>query len=83
MTQPTQTRHPWRATIRTAFAAAVALASLLPYVVAEAHVDAVPGVSQVLAVAAAVTRIMAIPGVNDWLKIYLPWLATDPVPPKV
>lgn len=78
----TQTRHPWRATVRTALAAAIALATLLPYVVAEAHIDAVPGVTQVLAVAAAVTRVLAIPGVNDFLKRYAPILATDPAPPR-
>lgn len=82
MTQPapTQTRHPWRATARTVFAGAVALLTLIPYVVAEAHLDAVPGVTQVLAVAAAVTRILAIPGVDAWLQTYLPFLAAQPKP---
>lgn len=78
--QPTQTKHPLRATARTVFAAAVALATLLPYVAAEAHIDTVPGVAQVLGVAAAVTRVLAIPGVNDWLQKYLPWLAASPKP---
>jgi hypothetical protein len=64
---PTQTRHPWRATVRTVIAVVVSLASLLPYVAAQADVDAVPAVAQVLVVAAAITRIMAIPGVNEWL----------------
>lgn len=63
----TQTRHPWRATVRTVFAATIALATLLPYVAVGAHIDAVPIVVQVLGVAGAVTRIMAVPGVNEWL----------------
>lgn len=77
---PTQSRHPWRATARTVFAAVIALASLLPYVAAEAHVDTVPAVGQVLAVAGAVTRIMALPGVNEWLQDFIPWLAAEPRP---
>lgn len=64
---PTQIRHPVRATVRTVIAVVVSLASLLPYVAAQADVDAVPAVAQVLVVAAAITRIMAIPGVNEWL----------------
>lgn len=75
---PTQTRHPWRATARTVVAGAIALATLLPYIVAGAHIDTGPGVGQVLAVAAAVTRILAIPGVDDWLRTYLPFLAAEP-----
>lgn len=75
---PTQTRHPWRAVARTVFAAVVALASLLPYIAAEAHIDAVPAVGQVLAVAGAITRILAIPGVDKWLRDYLPFLAAEP-----
>lgn len=75
---PTQTRHPWRATIRTGFAAAVALASLLPYVVAQADIGTAPGVTQVLVIAAAVTRVMALPGVNEWLQDFFPLLAAEP-----
>lgn len=78
MTQPTQTCHPWRATVRTLFAAGVALASLLPVIALTAHVDTVTGVAQVLAVAGAVTRVMAIPGVNELLLRFVPWLAAEP-----
>ncbi len=77
---PTQTRHPWRATARTVFAAAVAFASLAPVVAATAHVDAVPAVVQVLAVAGAITRVLAMPAVDGWLRRYLPLLATTPAP---
>ncbi|MFU8849452.1 hypothetical protein ACNAW0_00435 [Micromonospora sp. SL1-18] len=79
MTAPTtQTRHPARATIRTIFAAVVALLSLLPTIAAVAGVDAVPLVTQALVVTGAVTRVLAIPGVDAWLRRYLPFLASAP-----
>ncbi|MEV0430402.1 hypothetical protein [Micromonospora sp. NPDC050495] len=74
----TQTRHPWRATARTIFAAVVALLSLLPTIAAVAGIEAMPLVAQALAVAAAVTRVLAIPGVDDFLRRYLPFLASAP-----
>lgn len=78
MTQPTQTRHPWRATVRTVFAAGVALLSLLPVIAVTAHVEAVPAVTQVLGVTGAITRVLAIPGVDEWLRRFVPWLAAEP-----
>jgi len=75
----TQTRHPWRATARTIFAAVVALLSLLPTIAAVAGIDAVPLIAQAIAAAAAVTRVLAIPGVDDFLRRYLPFLASAPV----
>lgn len=76
---PTQTRHPWRATVRTIFAAGVALLTLLPVIAATAGVDTVPAIAQVLLVAGAVTRVLALPGVERFLELYLPWLAASPV----
>lgn len=81
MSAPTQTQHPARATVRTVFAIVVALASLLPYIVAEADIGTMPGVAQVLAVAGAVTRILALPGVEAFLQEYLPWLSAQPRDP--
>ncbi|MBM0229563.1 hypothetical protein [Micromonospora sp. ATA51] len=78
VTASTQTRHPWRAVARTIFAAVVALLSLLPTIAAVAGIDAVPLVAQALAVAAAVTRVLAIPGVDAFLREYLPSLASSP-----
>jgi hypothetical protein len=78
---PTQTRHPWRATLRTILAAGLALASLLPEVAATTHVDTVPAVVQVLAVAGIVTRILAMPGVDGFLRRFAPWLAASPTKP--
>ncbi len=80
-TTPTQTRHPWRATARTVIAAGVALLSLLPYVAATAHVDTVPAVAQVLVVTGAITRVLALPAVDRWVRRYLPWLAASPSQP--
>lgn len=79
--QATQTRYPWRATLRTIFAAALALASLAPVIAATAHVEAVPAVAQVLGVSAGVTRVLAIPGVDAWLRRYAPFLAATPSTP--
>lgn len=77
----TQTKHPWRAVARTVFAAAVGGLSLLPEVAAAAHIGTVPTVVQVLTVSGAVTRVLALPGVNAWLGTYVPWLAASPAKP--
>jgi len=83
MTQPapTQTQHPWRATVRTVAAGTVALVTLLPYVVAEANIPVEGIVAQVLTVTGAVTRVLAIPRVNAWVTEYVPWLAPTPRQP--
>lgn len=78
--QPTQSRHPWRATTRTVFQAALALATLLPVIAVAGGVDTKAGVAQVLVACAAVTRIMAMPAVNDFLRDFAPWLAADTKP---
>lgn len=71
----TQAEHPWRATIRTALAAVVGLAILAPQIVAALGVGSIPWVAGTLAVIAAVTRVLAIPGVIEWTRRFLPWLA--------
>lgn len=72
---PTQARHPWRATARTIFAAVIALAAMLPLLVEASGVDETAGaVAGALAIAGAITRIMAIPQVNDFLERFLPFL---------
>ncbi|MFJ9961088.1 hypothetical protein [Streptomyces avermitilis] len=61
-----------RRTIRTAFQTAVAIAAGLPAIVgASGLTDAVPGVAAALAVAAAVTRVMALPVVDSLLPSWL------------
>ncbi|MEV4630938.1 hypothetical protein AB0J90_32200 [Micromonospora sp. NPDC049523] len=74
----TQTRHPWRATARTILAALVGALSLVPTVAATAGLDTVPAVAQLIVVAGVITRVLAVPGVDQWLRRFLPWLASAP-----
>lgn len=75
----TQTRHPWRATARTVFAFVVALAAIWALIIEAAGVDSTNAVvAATLAVAGAITRIMAIPQVEEFLKHFMPWLAAEP-----
>lgn len=73
-----QTRRPWRAVARTTVTAALALLPILPKIADAADIDHIPIVVIILAIAAAITRVIAIPEVDDWLDTYLPWLAADP-----
>lgn len=75
---PTQTRHPWRATLRTAAAVAIALAPVLPELVDKLGLPAYGWSGVVVGIAATATRIMAIPTINNLLRTVLPFLATDP-----
>lgn len=75
-----QTRHPWRATLRTTLAASWGLIPLLPYIATSARVDTVPAVASVLTITAAVTRIAADPRVEAWIHRYLSPLAAEPTP---
>lgn len=65
--QPTQTRYPWRATARTAIALIIALASLLPTIALAGGLETEQWVAQLILVCAAITRVMAIPAVNELL----------------
>jgi hypothetical protein len=78
---PTQSQHPWRATVRTLLAATIGLLSLLPDIAMVAGVDTNVAVVQVLAVTGGITRVLAMPGVDAWLRRYVPWLAASPNPP--
>lgn len=66
-----QTRHPWRATARTALAFITGAATAAPVLytaVTNENPELATGAGlQALAVAAAITRIMAVPFVNEWL----------------
>lgn len=74
-TPPTQVQHPWRSTVRTAVQVVVALATLIPYVVAEARIPVEGMVAQVVGVSAGLARVMALPGVSAFLERFAPWLA--------
>jgi len=74
-----QTKYPVRTIIRTVFQVIVALAVGLPFLVNAAGLDeTVPGVAVVLAVAAAITRVMALPWTEEFLERFIPWLASEP-----
>ncbi len=78
----TQSRHPWRATARTVVQAILGLMVLLPLIAEAAGIAAVPWVAAALGVVAAVTRVLALPQVDAWLRRWLPWLATAPEEPE-
>ena len=84
MSQPTQVRRPWRATVRSVFQALLAFAGLAPLIavaVQEAtgyDLSGVPFVVTALLVCAAITRVMALPGVEAFLQHYLSFLAAAP-----
>lgn len=82
--QPTQVRRPWRSTVRTIFQGAVALATLIPFLVTGVYNgdgDYPAAVVQVLGVSGTITRVMALPQVENFLRRYLPWLSAAPAPP--
>lgn len=79
---PTQVRRPWRSTLRTVWQAFLGLCVLAPILVEGAGLEAdqLPWLAVPLAVAAAVTRVMAIPAVEVWLRRFVPFLAAAPAP---
>lgn len=77
-TSPTVTRYPWRATLRTVIVAAVGLLPVLPDIARAAHIETVPVVVSVLAVTAAVQRIISTPSVEAWLQKTFPHTASVP-----
>lgn len=75
----TQSQHPWRATVRTILAVIVALSAMAPSIYSAAtqgSPEAATGAAALaLGIAAAVTRIMALPMIESFLQRFLPWLA--------
>jgi hypothetical protein len=67
----TQTRHPWRATARTALAyitgAALAAPALYTAVTNESPEQATGAGLLALTISSAITRVMAVPFVNECL----------------
>ncbi|MBF6063010.1 hypothetical protein IU500_12460 [Nocardia terpenica] len=59
------------------FAVVVALVSLIPVLAVAGGIDTVPAVAQVIAVCGAVTRVLAMPAVNDFIVRFLPFLAPE------
>lgn len=76
--EPTQVRHPNRATVRTLFQAVVAFAAMWGLIVEAMDIDpGIPWVAASIAATGAITRVMALPQVNDWLARFVPWLAAN------
>ncbi|WP_280273366.1 hypothetical protein [Nocardia wallacei] len=75
---PSQTVYPWRAVLRTVFQVALALVTLIPVVVVTGGIPATGAVAVVLAACAGITRLMALPAVNDLLARFAPWLLAEP-----
>lgn len=80
---PTQIRRPRRTVIRTVFQALVALCAMAPVLVATTGLspEQLPWLAGVLAIAGIVTRVMALPQVEIFLRKFLPWLAAAPRSP--
>lgn len=79
---PTQVRRPWRSTARTIFQASVALAAMWALVVQAAGLPDWAWVSTSVAVAGGITRVMALPSVEVFLRRFLPFLAAAPKSPE-
>lgn len=82
---PTQVKHPWRATVRTLFAAVVSAAAMAPliYSAATDHdpAQATGWAALALTIASGITRVLAVPAVNTFLQRFLPFLAAEPRDP--
>lgn len=81
--EPTQVVHSWRTVTRTLFQALIAMAVLSPLLINAVNnkdtSTATGFAAGVLIVSGAITRVMAIPGVNQFIEKYLPFLAARPV----
>ena len=78
--QSTQSKHPWRAVVRTIFAAVVALAAMAGPIyeaITGGSPEAATGFTAImLAITGAITRVLALPQVDQWLHVFAPWLAS-------
>lgn len=76
MKQPaSQNLRPWQAVARSTVAAAVGLLPVIPIIVDAFDLEAVPIAVTAMTVGAAVTRILATPEVETWLRANVPWFA--------
>lgn len=78
MQPSTQSKHPTRAVIRTVVAATVALLPILPTLVEKLGIVTVPWVAGILVGTGAITRVLAMPQMEEWLHEYGPWLSAQP-----
>jgi hypothetical protein len=79
--QTTQAVFPWAAVRRTILAVLGFIAVMAPFapdIARAAGIASLPWVVGALAVAAAITRVLAIPTVESWMREHLPSLAAAP-----
>lgn len=79
---PTQLRHPRRTMFRTMFQAALAFALVWPVIVQELGLPDWAWVGVSVGLCGVIARVMAIPGVEEFMRRFLPWLAVAPKPPR-
>lgn len=66
---PTQVAHPGKTVVRTVVQVAVGLAAIAPFLVGDLGLSTTGGlIAGALGVAAALTRIMAVPAVDQMLS---------------
>lgn len=74
--------RPWRRTARSVFQATITLAAIAPgiYQAATQHqpAEATGWAASGLVIAGAVTRVMALPSVDGFLRRYVPFLGSEP-----
>lgn len=74
----TQIRRPWRTTLRTVCATALAAVPLVPVLAEYLGLDTIPVVAAALAGTAGVARFLADPRTERFLRIHFPAMAADP-----
>lgn len=75
-----QVSYPWRATLRTAAAATVAALPLVAVVLTDLHLHATVWGGWLIGATTGMTRVMAIPQVDGWIRRWVPWLSPQPPP---
>ena len=79
LNRPTQVEHPARTWVRTGFQVVVGLAAAWGLIVEAAGVDEASAFAvATVAFSSAVTRVMALPQVNELINRFAPWLAAAP-----
>lgn len=75
----TQGAHPWRATFRTVIVALIAVAAMADPIYAAITLGdpaaATGRIALALAIAGALTRVLAMPAVDEFLTRFAPWLS--------
>lgn len=81
--QPTQCAHPARSTARSSVATAIGIGPLVPVLVSQfGETRAALIVGAALIGNAVVTRVLAIPQVEAWLRAVVPLLAASKGPTR-